>query len=117
MTTDPQAQASNEASGRTIRAVGDWIESASAEARVTITIQPVGGIDIAFVERLAAWLHVDTDTIPSSEGGILRRAETTIGRVTVCGITHETETPLQRRERLAAELAALDDAIARMAEQ
>lgn len=59
MTTDPKAQASNEASGCPIRAVGDWIESASAQARVTITIQPV------------------------------------------CGITHETETPLERRERLA----------------
>ena len=108
MTTDPQAQASNEASGRTIRAVGDWIESASAEARVTITIQPVGGIDTAFVERLAAWLHVDTGTIPSSEGGTLLCAERTIGRVTVCGITHETEPLKLRRDRLAAELAELD---------
>ena len=101
-------QATNETSSHAVRAVADWIETAPVETRVTVTIQPVGGADTATVARLADWLGVDTGTIPSSEGGTLLCAERTIGRVTICGITHETEPLKLRRDRLAAELAELD---------
>jgi len=95
----------------TMRDLADFVRQLSDEVRISVMILPVAG-DTATVDQVAKWLGVSAESISDTSAGPLRRARATFGRVEITAVTQLRETPQQRRERLARELAKLDAVIA-----
>lgn len=112
MTYNPSAARASS----TMRDLADLVRQLPDDVRISVMILPVAG-DTATVDQAAKWLGVRAESISDTSAGPLRRARATFGHVEITAVTQLRETPRQRRERLARELAKLDAAIAGMAEQ
>lgn len=99
----------------TVRDLSEFIRQLPDDVRISVMILPVAG-DTATVDKVAKWLGVSAESISDTSAGPLRRARATFGNVEITAVTQLRETPRQRRERLARELAKLDAVIAGTAE-
>ena len=94
-----------------MRDLADFIRQLPDDVRISVMILPVAG-DTATVDQVAKWLGAHAESISDTSAGPLRRARATFGHVEITAVTQLRETPRQRRERLAQELAKLDAVIA-----